>query len=832
MKQWRGRIVLGAIAALVIVFLVMLFRPQVPSDRIPDYQISSQLPANQVDYYPLQQNLDGAYYRPLGEWLGRLILPTVAETKATPGDWVWLELYQAPSIQQGLVGQKLRLTWQSNADLEKYLRLVTTDVNFTPAALNSERRGNLLPDRLNGRSQVGPLQSLAGARPVDDVLVRFPRAQVNIPAGNRAEIKLPTMPEMVTGRYQALVKIIGPDPKADPSTVPKDCPGSQPCATDLMLVQHYNAISKQFDGPQETIRIPQQPRLNGDRFMSTPRDLATVAVGRAGWYIYGAQGQDGLFTVQSLQPRSLVQLQPDEQIFRLGPGRDYISQQNWHHTPARKGTAQKVLLDPRSDSPEVALGQWQEGDRLLGMHLFGGIGGKLGEKTMLGTVTGHFAFSLPKIVRDPFTDELQWEIPYYQVYAHNPQGIIAGSQTWENYAGNLQRGWVQSRPFADVMVKLDLLQDYNFGEVVLSPLDELQKQLQIMMARYRTGDGTGYAGVSPAASCVQDSNQALYLAIVGLQQKVENSPEILSWLDQHPSSPESQRFQRLKQLGDRLLAMLKPRGVTREDWQNNAATLAGLDPDNPTNQYDFIQDNTLVNALLSWQSMLPRVNQDILNQIFLEQGAQLWFMRPNQVGGAMPEILPLAPTSIFGDVPVFSALARRTLGAIVLLPKPQDWQFFGIAVVVYGAIAIPLGMKFGLLQWQWWEQSLGGSVKSILALFFLPALGEELVFRVMLLPYPTELNLFWPTLGAMALSLVLFLIYHPLNALLFYPRGRNLFFQPIFLALTGLLGIVTTALYWYSGSLWLITIFHWLVVTVWLMALGGYGKLAHQEAKR
>lgn len=832
MKQWRWRMVLVAIAALVVISLATLFQPQETSGRIPDYQISSQLPANQVDYYPLQQNLDEAYYRPLGEWLGRLILPTVEETKARTGDWVWLELYQAPSIQQGLVGQKLRLTWQSNADLDRYLKLVTTDVNFTPAALKSEQAGNLLPNRLNGRSQVGPLQSLAGARPVDDVLVRFVQAQVNVPVGNQAEIKLATMPEMVTGRYQALVKIIGPAPNAPANAIPQDCPGTKPCPADLMLVQHYNPGSKEFDGPQETIRIPQQPHLNGDRFMSTPRDLASSPVGQAGWYVYGAQGKDGIFTVQSLNPRSLVQLQPDEQIFRLGPGRDYISHKNWQNTPARKGTVQKVLVDPRSDSPAVALGQWQEGDRLLGMHLFGGIGGALGEKIMLGTVTGHFSFSLPKVIRDPFTEELQWEIPYYQVYAHNPQGIIAGSQTWENYAGNLQRGWIQSRPFADVVVKLDVLEDYNFGGSVLSPLDELQKQLQIMMARYRTGDGTGYAGVSPAASCVQDSNQALYLAIVGLQQKVQNSPEIITWLAQHGNSPENQRFQRLQQLGDRLLTMLKPRGITREDWQNNAATLAGLDPDNPTNQYDFIQENTLANALLSWQSMLPRLNQDILNQIFLEQGAQLWFMRPNQVGGSMPEILPLAPTGIFGDVPVLSALARRILAAIVFLPRPQDWQFFGIAVVVYGAIAMTLGFKFGLLQWQWWGQSLGGSMKSILDLFFLPALGEELVFRVMLLPYPTELNLFWPTLGAMLLSLVLFLLYHPLNALLFYPRGRNVFFQPIFLGLTGLLAVATTAIYWHSGSLWLIAIFHWLVVVTWLMLLGGYGKLAHQKAKR
>ncbi len=822
---------LMAIAAMVVILLSLLFVPQSASPRVSDYEITSQLPANQGDYYPLQQNLDPQYYKPLGNWLGRLILPTAEETQARSGDWVWLELYQAPAVQQGLVGQKLRLTWQENDQLKRYLKLVTTDVNFSAAALKSEQQGNLLPTRLNGRSQVGPLQSLAGARPVDDVLVRFDQAQVTIPQGNEAEIKLAQVPEMVTGRYQSLVKIIGSDPEAKASTVPPDCPGTRPCPTDLVVVQHYDSNRKQFNGPTEIVRIPQQPRVSGDRFISTPRDLATSAVGDAGWYLYGAQGKDGLFTVQSLKPRSLMQLEPTGNIFQVGAGQDYIRSENWQDTPERKGTAQKVLVDPRSDSPPVALSQWQEGDRLLGLHLFGGIGGELGEKIMLATVTGHFSFSLPKVIRDPFTQELQWEIPYYQVYAHNPQGIIAGSQTWENYAGNLQRGWVHSRPFSDVMVKLDVLEDYNFGGAILSPLDELQKQLQIMMARYRTGDGTGYAGVSAAASCVQDSNQALYIAIRSLQDQVENDAEIITWLTQHPNDPETQRFQKLRTLGDRLLVVLKPRGISRADWQKNAATLAGLAPSNPSNQSSFIQQDTIANALLSWQSMLPRASHDILSEIFLAQGAQLWFLRPNQVGGSMPEILPLAPTNLFGNVPIISTLARRILASIVFLPQQRDWLKLGFWLVIYSAIAIPVGFQFGLLHWQRWQEPLGSGLRLIPTLFLMPALVEELVFRVMALPYPTGLNPFWPTLAAMGLSLVLFVLYHPLNALLFYPKGRRLFFQPIFLGLTALLGAIATVLYWQTGSLWLITIFHWLVVVVWLMALGGYAQLSNNPEK-
>ena len=194
--------------------------------------------------------------------------------------------------------------------------------------------------------------------------------------------------------------------------------------------------------------------------------------------------------------------------------------------------------------------------------------------------------------------------------------------------GNLQRGWLNSRPTSNVMLKLDVLRDYNFGGISLSPLMELQRQLEIMMARYRTGDGTGDSSVTPASSCVQDSNQALYITIEILKEQIQRDTAISDWLNNHPDDPQAQRFQKLIQLGDRLEQVLIPRGVVRSDWKHNAETLAGV---KVRHYYPFSEQNTLANALLSWQSMLPRVAHDILSTIFLEQGTTLWFLRTNQV---------------------------------------------------------------------------------------------------------------------------------------------------------------------------------------------------------
>lgn len=50
-------------------------------------------------------------------------------------------------------------------------------------------------------------------------------------------------------------------------------------------------------------------------------------------------------------------------------------------------------------------------------------------------------------------------------------------------------------------------------------------------------------------------------------------------------------------------------------------------------------------------------------------------------------------------------------------------------------------------------------------------------------------------------SLVLFIIYHPLNALRFFLAGRKTFFQPVFLFSAGLLGLINSISYLTSGSI-------------------------------
>ncbi len=814
----------GLLIGLLLFFLTGIFSQfSLQAQQNSNYAISMQAPFNQPKFFPLNQSIDNDLYQPVAEWTGRLILPTQQEIEAKKAewvqkDWVKIELHNTPSTYHKLIGKIVPLTWQAKTQ-EKYVKKVTTDIQFNETARKAQQNGNVLPSRLNGRKQVGPLQSLAGARPYDDITVKLTGNIVITDKKEEPLISIEREPIQITGRYYGLVKIEKEAKKVNQTNLPENCPGKKPCPSEYYQVRHYNRISKRFNGPMEIVRIPQQlPGTNG-RFISTPRHLDTIETGREGWYIYGAKDKQGIFTVQSLKPRALVQLKPGKAELKLQTGQHYIAEKNWQNTPQRKGSFQSVLIAPKAENIEQGINEWQEGDYGLVIHTFGGIGGENGEKISGGTVTGHFSYGVAQVIKDFFTSELQFNIIYYQVYAQNPQGIISGKIDWSAYAGDLQKGWVASRPFSDVIIKLESLSDFTIANQTLSFGRQLLEEAQTMTARYRTGDGTGISSVTPSTSCVQDSSQALYIAMEKLKQQVNASPELINWLKEHPYQVQTQKFEQLKNLVQDLNKILIPSGVVRADWKQNAQVLAGV-----AGGERLIRGETFLDGLRSWRTMLPRRAHDEISAIFLHNNASLWFLRTNQILGWDSTIFPLAPTLLLGQIPLISTVLARLIDAITYPLSPEDWYFSLGLLLTYGILVVPIGLKTDFLTWQWVDMSPKKWFQ-MLQLFLMPALIEELVFRVLLLPHPFEgVNgkewLFW-----LVLSLILFILYHPLNALLFYPQGKKIFSQPIFVVFAALLGLICAISYQVTASLWPPVIIHWLIVVIWLFMFGGQQKL-------
>lgn len=200
-------------------------------------------------------------------------------------------------------------------------------------------------------------------------------------------------------------------------------------------------------------------------------------------------------------------------------------------------------------------------------------------------------------------------------------------------------------------------------------------------------------------------------------------------------------------------------------------------------------------------------------------------------------------------------VTERLMAGILTFPDGQAWVIVIILIVIYGLIALPIGLRNGFLQL---DQNLitidntplsplfretdvsAVNVKSswhpvlkiMITALFTPAIAEEIVFRVLLLPHPSEhpslISLYaWSTV-----SLVIFVIYHPLNAITFYPAARETFFKPMFLFLATLLGIICTIAYLQSGSIWTAVVIHWLFVVSWLIGLGGKSRLLYSNSSR
>ncbi|MFM2314780.1 MAG: hypothetical protein RLZZ04_4056 [Cyanobacteriota bacterium] len=587
----------------------------VKSKRIvSDYENYVQAKFNRPDFYPITP-CSFPHYRPITEWIGRLILPEVTERSQVAG--VYLEIHHAP--EPDLIGKKVYLRWSDRPDLQAYVNLVKTRIDFSAQAYQSIHQGIVHPTRLNHWRQVQALESLAGARPNDDVMVAL--TSVEVIREPDLVLSISREPILITGKYYALVSFR--------SLLPDN----------FAQVRHYNQHSGQFDGMEDLVYLPQVvPDRNGV-FPATANKITESPLNPTGWYIYGAKDHQGTFTVQAIAPRALFQLQPDKIISGLPTTTNYIHHQYWQGVKQKKGQIDSVLLNPRNLPDSELINSYQEGDRLLVLHTYGGIGGNKQEFAPLGLFFGHFSFGLARVVREPLTQELRFKIAYGQVYTQNTTGIIAARLDWTNFIGDRQFGWLGSRPITDIIVKLDVFEEYNFDGLRRFPLNALAYQLDHMMARYRTGDGTGATFVGPANSCVQDSCQALYQAIKMTLSEIEQNPQIKDWILAHPTHPQTQRLKRLvslnKAIEDQLITW-----QTRADWVDPFKSLIGTRlADSPV--------TTVVNALTSWRSLLPRLANDSLGSIFLNHGASLWLLQTYQVGGWDEDIKPIAPTKLW-----------------------------------------------------------------------------------------------------------------------------------------------------------------------------------------
>lgn len=162
----------------------------------------------------------------------------------------------------------------------------------------------------------------------------------------------------------------------------------------------------------------------------------------------------------------------------------------------------------------------------------------------------------------------------------------------------------------------------------------------------------------------------------------------------------------------------------------------------------------------------------------------------------------------------------RLKKAFFTIPRRQDGLWVLFLLALYTLIYVPIAVASGFLRWDVqsdWGTWLGVMLRALL----MPGLNEELLFRVLPLPHPSETVSSRDRWLWIALSLIAFVLYHPLNINFGAP---NFFSDPIFLLGAALLGMVCTIVYLKSGSIWTAVFCHWAIVVIWLLMFGGLAK--------
>jgi predicted Abi (CAAX) family protease len=170
---------------------------------------------------------------------------------------------------------------------------------------------------------------------------------------------------------------------------------------------------------------------------------------------------------------------------------------------------------------------------------------------------------------------------------------------------------------------------------------------------------------------------------------------------------------------------------------------------------------------------------------------------------------------------ILQLVLRRLVRSYTAWPSAARWG--EAALLLSGAVlvALPIGMQAGLLKFSPTSDPLWKIAVFAAAAFLVPSLFEETIYRGLLLPHAAEQRSLRFRAASAIVSVLLFVVGHPLTAWLILPAWRELSYNGVFLALCGVYGLATSIAYLRSGSIWPSAAMHWTIVVAWKLWFGG-----------
>ena len=192
--------------------------------------------------------------------------------------------------------------------------------------------------------------------------------------------------------------------------------------------------------------------------------------------------------------------------------------------------------------------------------------------------------------------------------------------------------------------------------------------------------------------------------------------------------------------------------------------------------------------------------------------------------------MPVAflPVALLVNLPRMSAplkrlqtLRLRALRALTTWPNARAWRDSGWALLWFALFALATGFATRFFQAQPTAMPPLKFLGVMVILFVFPGITEELIFRGLVLPHPSEDGFEPRRRRSLVVSILIFIVWHIGNAWLIFPAARPVFWDWRFLLIVTGLGWACGWSYQRTGSIWPPVIIHWFIVVVWKACLGG-----------
>lgn len=164
-------------------------------------------------------------------------------------------------------------------------------------------------------------------------------------------------------------------------------------------------------------------------------------------------------------------------------------------------------------------------------------------------------------------------------------------------------------------------------------------------------------------------------------------------------------------------------------------------------------------------------------------------------------------------------LGGRLGRSLVTVPTIQGQLFCAAICAATLVLMAVIGFSTGLYNLTPAQPDLA---LRMLSVFFVPALGEEIIFRGLLIPGRDEPQRPWLPI---VFSTALYTVWHVFEALTFLRAAASIFLRLDFLLCCAVLGLSCAIMRYLTGSLWPAVLLHWALVVVWQTWWGGVSAL-------